>query len=68
MRTNEVLMDLYREPDIISEIIKVRLRWLGHVEGMPEDRTTRNTFKNFPEGKSPLQSQDRDGWLMSKMI
>jgi hypothetical protein len=55
-------MDLYREPDIISEIIKVRLRWLGHVEGIPEDRTAKNVFKNFPEGKSSV-GKPRQRWL-----
>jgi hypothetical protein len=30
-------MDLYREPDIISEIRKRRLRWLGHVERISEE-------------------------------
>jgi hypothetical protein len=28
VRTNQELVDLYREPDIISEIRKGRLRWL----------------------------------------
>ena len=40
-------MDVYREPDIISELIKVRLRWLGFKERMPEERAV----MNIPEGK-----------------
>jgi hypothetical protein len=43
-----------REPDSISEIRKGRLRWLGHVERMPEERTVKKGFKNFPEGKKPV--------------
>jgi hypothetical protein len=50
-RTDEELMDLYRETDVISEIIKVRLRRCGLVEGMPGDRTAKNVFKIIPEGK-----------------
>ena len=48
------LMDLYIEPDIISEIRKGRLRWLGHVERMPEERTVKKEFKNIPEGKRTI--------------
>jgi hypothetical protein len=44
IRTNQELMALYREPDIISGIIKGRLRWLGQVERMPEVRTTNKVF------------------------
>jgi hypothetical protein len=47
-------MDLYIEPDIISEIRKGRLRWLGHVERMPEERTVKKEFKNIPEGKRTI--------------
>jgi hypothetical protein len=68
IRTNKELMDLYREPDIISEIRKGRLQWLQNVERMPEERTMKKVFKNIPEEKHPLESQDRDGWTMLKMI
>jgi hypothetical protein len=44
-------MDLHKEPDIISEIIKVRLWWSEHVERMPEERIVKEVFKNLPEGK-----------------
>jgi hypothetical protein len=36
MRANQDMMNLYREPDIISKIRKERYRWLGHVERMTE--------------------------------
>jgi hypothetical protein len=42
---------LYTEPNIISEIRKGRLKWLGHVERMPEERTVKKVFKNILEGK-----------------
>jgi hypothetical protein len=45
-------MDLYRGPDIISEIRKGRLRWLGHMETMPEERTVEKVSKNISEGKN----------------
>jgi hypothetical protein len=56
------LIDLYREPDIISEIIKVRLRRRGLVEGIPEEKTTKNVFKNIPEGKSSV-GKPRQRWV-----
>jgi hypothetical protein len=54
IRTNQELIDLYRETDIMSEIRKGRLRWLGHVERMPEERTVKKVFKNIPEGKKSV--------------
>ena len=62
-RTNKELTYWYREADIISEIIKGRLRWLGRLERMPEVATVKEVFKNIPEGKSPLESQDKIRWL-----
>jgi len=35
IHTNQELLNMCREPDIISEIRKGRLRWLGHVERLP---------------------------------
>jgi hypothetical protein len=55
-------MDLYREPDIISEIIKGRLRWLGHVEILPEERAVKKTFKNIPDGKRSV-GKPRKKWV-----
>jgi hypothetical protein len=62
------LVVLCKERDIISESRKGRLRWLGRVERMPEERTVKKVFKNIPEGKICLESQERDGWTMLKMI
>jgi hypothetical protein len=49
-------MNLYRQPDIISEIRKGRLRWLGQVEKMPGERSMKKVFKSTPEGKGLLES------------
>jgi hypothetical protein len=45
------LTNACREPDITSEIRKGRLRWLGHVERMAEERTMKNVFKDTQERK-----------------
>jgi hypothetical protein len=59
-------MDLYREPDIISEIRKGSLRCLGHVEIMPEERNVK-FFNNIPKGKRSV-GKPRKRWPMLKMI
>ena len=56
---------LYTEQDIISGIRKGRLRWLGHVERMPEDKKCLRTTQ---KEKGPLESQESDGWKKMKMI
>jgi hypothetical protein len=60
-------MDLCKGTDIISEIRKERLQCLGQVVIMPEERTVKKVFKIIPEGKGPLESQERDGWTMLKI-
>jgi hypothetical protein len=60
--TSQDLTNLYREPDIISEIIKGGLRWLGHVKGMSEETTMKNVFKDTPEGKR-FVGKPRKRWL-----
>jgi hypothetical protein len=62
-------MDLYIEPDTtISEIIKGRLRWLGHVERMSEERTVKKVFMNTLEGKRSVGRPRKNEWTMLKMI
>jgi len=42
---------MYRETDVTSEIRKRSLRWLGHIERRPEEKSVKKVFKNIPEGK-----------------
>ena len=55
IRNNQELMDRYGEPDIISEIIKGRLQWLGHMERLARRRTVKKVFKDIPEGKKKVR-------------
>jgi hypothetical protein len=59
IRTDQLFINLYRKPDIISEIRKRRLRWLGHVERMSEER---NALTNTPEGER-FVGKPRKRWL-----
>jgi len=49
-RTNEEVRQLYGELCIVTEIIKGRLRWLGHVERMSEERVVKRLYQNTAEG------------------
>ena len=62
IQSNHDLIDLQRESDVVSEIREARLRRLGHVERMPEERTVKNVFKSIPEGKMYV-SKTRNWWL-----
>jgi hypothetical protein len=42
-------MALYQELDIVAENKKARLRWLGHVERMSEDRVIKKIYRVFQE-------------------
>jgi hypothetical protein len=42
IRTNKELMALYQELDAVAEIKKARLRWLGRIERISEDRVIKN--------------------------
>jgi hypothetical protein len=41
----------YKEPDIVTEIKRNRLRWIGLVERMEDSRSVKKIFKGKPEGK-----------------
>ena len=56
-------MDLYIEPDTtITEIVKGRLRWLGHVERMSEERAVKKVFKNILEGEK-VRWKTKKRWM-----
>jgi hypothetical protein len=58
---NEQLHDLYSSPNIIR-IIKLRMRWSGHVAGIGEKRNMCRLLIGNPEGKRPL-GRPRCRWI-----
>jgi hypothetical protein len=50
---NEELHDLYSSPNIV-QVIKLRMRWEGHVARMGEERGVYRVLVGKPEGKRPL--------------
>ena len=54
-RPNEEVRQLYGELDMATEIKKGRLRWLGHVERMGEERVVNRLYQNTPEGSRSVR-------------
>jgi hypothetical protein len=55
-------MELYEELDIVTDVKRMRLRWLGHMERMSDDRSTNKLYSNKPEGLR-LVGRPRKRWL-----
>jgi hypothetical protein len=51
---NEELHNLYSSPDIIRLVKSRRMRWVGHVARMGEERKVYKVLVGKPEGKRPL--------------
>jgi len=60
--TNEEVRQLYGELDRVTEINKGRLRWLGHVERMSEEREVKRLYQNTPEGSGSV-GRPRLRWM-----
>jgi hypothetical protein len=58
---NEELLNLYSSPDIIRQVISRRMRWVGHVARMGEERKAYKVFVGKPEGKR-LLGRPRRRW------
>jgi hypothetical protein len=62
---NKELHDLYSSPSLIR-IIKLRMRWAGHVARM-ENRNAYRLLVGKPEGKGPL-GKPRRRWVVNIMM
>jgi len=52
---NEELDDLYSSPNIVRVIKSRRIRWVGHVVHMGEERGLYRNLVGNPEGRRPLR-------------
>ena len=59
---NEELNDLYSSPNILRVIKSRRMRWVGHVVRMGEERYVYRVLVVKPEGKGPL-GKPRRRWV-----
>lgn len=62
IRRNDELRHLYGGPDLVAFIRRARLRWLGHVERMPEARYPRKALYGMPGGRR-MRGRPRLRWL-----
>jgi hypothetical protein len=62
---NEELHNLYSSPHIIRQIKSRRMRWVGHVVRMREERKVYRVLVGKPEGKRPLGRPKRrwEEWI-----
>jgi hypothetical protein len=58
---NEELHILYSSPDIIRQIKSRRMRWVGYVACMEEERNVYDIFMGKPGGNGPL-GRPRHRW------
>jgi hypothetical protein len=59
---NEELRDLYSSPSIIKMIKSRRMRWVGHVARMGENKNACSLLMGKLEGKRPL-GRSRRRWM-----
>ena len=59
---NGELNDLYSSPNIVRVIKSRRMRWVGHVARMGEERGVYRVLVGKPEGKRPL-GRPRHRWV-----
>ena len=50
IRTNNELEQLYKSPTILKDVKARRIRWLGHVQRMEENRIPKKVLYSKPEG------------------
>lgn len=62
IRKNQEIEDLVGEPNIMGETKSARLRWLGHVERMKEDRAVKRAYMGRPAGRRPV-GRPRYRWI-----
>jgi hypothetical protein len=60
-KLHEELLDLYSSPTIVQVIRSRRIRWVGHVARMEEERVVYGVLVGIPEGKKPL-GRPRHRW------
>jgi hypothetical protein len=61
-RRHEELRELYKAPDLVADINRKRLEWLGHVIRMDQRRVVKKIFDSEPEGRRKV-GRPRLRWL-----
>ena len=61
---NEELNDLYSSPNIVRVIKSRRMRWVGHVAHMGEERGVYRVLVGKLEGRNHWGDLGVDGWII----
>jgi hypothetical protein len=62
IRSNLEIQNMYKSPDIVTEIKVTRLEWLGHVVRLEDTRLPKMVFNAKPEGRRGV-GRPRLRWL-----
>ena len=62
VRTDQELRELYKYLDVVANIKRKRLEWIGHVVRMDQESTVKKIFESKPEG-SRRMGRPRMRWL-----
>ena len=66
IRFGQELREVYKDPDIVADIKRKRLEWIGHVVRMDQGRTVKKIFESKQEGSS-RRGRPRQRWLESSV-
>jgi hypothetical protein len=50
-RSNQELRELYKDLDIVADINKKRVEWIGHVVRIDQRRRVKKVFQSKPDGR-----------------
>jgi hypothetical protein len=65
------LRELYKELDIVADIKKKGLEWIGHVVRLVQGRTVKKIFESNPEGSRkgrPIQLRSKDSYVKTQLV
>jgi hypothetical protein len=68
IRTDDEVYTLYGELELVAEVKKRRLHYLGHVVRMWEDRVPKKFLTSILAVEGNLEGRERDGWMTSPRI
>jgi ribosomal 50S subunit-associated protein YjgA (DUF615 family) len=62
IRTNQELQELYKDPDIVADLRRRRLQWLGHMIRMDDSKLIKRVLDGKPGGRRTI-GRPRLRWL-----
>ncbi|KAI5739997.1 hypothetical protein M8J77_026070 [Diaphorina citri] len=66
IKHNKEIRDLYNQPDIVAEVKRGRLRWMGHIIRREEESNVKSVWKNQPDGRRPRGRPKKRWWDVVK--